>query len=260
MAFVVTDACINCKHTDCVEVCPVDCFYEGDNFIVINPEECIDCGLCEPACPVKAIYAEDELPPDQIPFVEINDNLSRKWPNLTQKKDAMPEAEKYAEIKNKIGMLKETKFKWTKTAGIEPRINPENKTLIWCSFFSNLFAIWVGTIKNAKSIPIINGKRARISKFFTPDMISWYTPRINNTNEPDIPGNIKAVKAKRPVKISKKLLLKLNWRSEKAIRIAMIIPKAKLRKYFAESEKLWSIEQFFITANIITSDRNILKK
>ena len=108
MAFVVTDACINCKHTDCVEVCPVDCFYEGDNFIVINPEECIDCGLCEPACPVKAIYAEDELPPDQIPFVEINDNLSRKWPNLTQKKDAMPEAEKYAEIKNKISMLKET--------------------------------------------------------------------------------------------------------------------------------------------------------
>ena len=108
MAFVVTDACINCKHTDCVEVCPVDCFYEGDNFIVINPEECIDCGLCEPACPVKAIYAEDELPPDQIPFVEINDNLSRKWPNLTQKKDAMPEAEKYAESKNKIGMLKET--------------------------------------------------------------------------------------------------------------------------------------------------------
>tara|TARA_X000000368_G_scaffold10804_1_gene8665 strand:- start:8971 stop:9297 length:327 start_codon:yes stop_codon:yes gene_type:complete len=108
MAFVVTDACINCKHTDCVEVCPVDCFYEGDNFIVINPEECIDCGLCEPACPVKAIYAEDELPPDQIPFVEINDNLSRKWPNLTQKKDALPEAEKYADVKNKIGMLKET--------------------------------------------------------------------------------------------------------------------------------------------------------
>tara|TARA_Y100001936_G_C15861187_1_gene552557 strand:- start:354 stop:680 length:327 start_codon:yes stop_codon:yes gene_type:complete len=108
MAFVVTDACINCKHTDCVEVCPVDCFYEGDNFIVINPEECIDCGLCEPACPVKAIYSEDELPPDQIPFIEINDNLSRKWPNLTQKKDAMPEAEKYGKIKNKIGMLKET--------------------------------------------------------------------------------------------------------------------------------------------------------
>ena len=108
MAFIVGDACVKCKLTDCVEVCPVDCFYEGDNFIVINPEECIDCGLCEPACPVKAIYAEDELPPDQIPFIEINDNLSRKWPNLTQKKDAMPEAEKYAEIKNKIGMLKET--------------------------------------------------------------------------------------------------------------------------------------------------------
>ena len=86
MAYVVTESCIKCKYTDCVEVCPVDCFYEGENFIVINPEECIDCGLCEPACPVKAIYAEDELPPDQIPFVEINDNLSRKWPNLTQKK------------------------------------------------------------------------------------------------------------------------------------------------------------------------------
>ena len=108
MTYLVNDKCIKCKLTDCVEVCPVDCFYEGENFIVINPEECIDCGLCEPACPVKAIYAEDELPPDQIPFVEINDNLSRKWPNLTQKKDAMPEAEKYAEIKNKIGMLKET--------------------------------------------------------------------------------------------------------------------------------------------------------
>ena len=108
MTYIVNDKCIKCKYTDRVEVCPVDCFYEGDNFIVINPEECIDCGLCEPACPVKAIYAEDELPPDQIPFVEINDNLSRKWPNLTQKKDAMPEAEKYAEIKNKIGMLKET--------------------------------------------------------------------------------------------------------------------------------------------------------
>ena len=108
MTYIVNDKCIKCKLMDCVEVCPVDCFYEGDNFIVINPEECIDCGLCEPACPVKAIYAEDELPPDQIPFIEINDNLSRKWPNLTQKKDAMPEAEKYAEIKNKIGMLKET--------------------------------------------------------------------------------------------------------------------------------------------------------
>ena len=108
MTYIVDEQCIKCKHMDCVEVCPVDCFYEGDNFIVINPEECIDCGLCEPACPVKAIYAEDEFPPDQIPFIEINDNLSRKWPNLTQKKDAMPEAEKYAEIKNKIGMLKET--------------------------------------------------------------------------------------------------------------------------------------------------------
>jgi len=73
MAFIVTDSCIECKHTDCVEVCPVDCFYEGPNFLAINPDECIDCGLCEPECPVDAIYAEDELPPDQIPFIELND-------------------------------------------------------------------------------------------------------------------------------------------------------------------------------------------
>ena len=72
MAYVVTESCIKCKYTDCVEVCPVDCFYEGPEFLVIHPDECIDCGLCEPECPIDAIYADDELPENQIQFIEIN--------------------------------------------------------------------------------------------------------------------------------------------------------------------------------------------
>ena len=106
MAFIVTESCIECKHTDCVEVCPVDCFYEGENFLVINPDECIDCGLCEPECPVNAIFPEDELPPDQIAFIEINDRLSQEWPNISEKKEALPEAEKFANQKEKFNMLK----------------------------------------------------------------------------------------------------------------------------------------------------------
>ena len=82
MTFIVGQGCINCKHTDCVEVCPVDCFYEGENTLVINPDECIDCGLCEPECPIEAIYAEDEVPADQIEFIEINEKYSKIWPDL----------------------------------------------------------------------------------------------------------------------------------------------------------------------------------
>src|SRR6202044_590710 len=92
MTFVVTDACIKCKYTDCVEVCPVDCFYEGENMLVINPDECIDCGVCEPECPVDAILPEAE---NLLKWVEINREYASKWPNITTKKEALPEAEEF---------------------------------------------------------------------------------------------------------------------------------------------------------------------
>ena len=97
MTFVVTDECIRCKYTDCVEVCPVDCFYEGENMLVISPDECIDCGVCEPECPIEAIKPESE---ELLEWVEINRKYALEWPNITQKKDALPEAEEY---KDKTG-------------------------------------------------------------------------------------------------------------------------------------------------------------
>ena len=84
MTFVVTENCIKCKYTDCVEVCPVDCFHEGPNFLVIDPEECIDCTLCEPECPAEAIYPEDDLPEGQEQFIELNAELSLVWPVITE--------------------------------------------------------------------------------------------------------------------------------------------------------------------------------
>ena len=87
MTFVVTEQCIKCKYTDCVEVCPVDCFHEGPNFLVIDPEECIDCTLCEPECPVEAIKAEDDLTDDEQHYLELNAELSRDWPVITEKKE-----------------------------------------------------------------------------------------------------------------------------------------------------------------------------
>ena len=107
MTFVVTDKCIKCKYTDCVEVCPVDCFHEGPNFIVINPEECIDCNLCVDHCPVDAIYPEDDIPVEQQKFVALNAELSQKWPILDYKKDPLPDADHWAEIDDKLPMLEE---------------------------------------------------------------------------------------------------------------------------------------------------------
>ena len=99
MTYVVTDECVKCKYTDCVEVCPVDCFYEGDLMLVIKPDECIDCGVCVPECPVDAIKEES---PELLDWVEINKDLSEKWPNITVQKDPLPEAEKYKDETNKF--------------------------------------------------------------------------------------------------------------------------------------------------------------
>ena len=101
MTYVVGDACIKCKLTDCVEVCPVDCFHEGENMLVIDPEECIDCSLCEPACPIGAIYAEDELPKDQKQMIAVNAEYSTKWPVITAMRDAPPVALEWEGVKGK---------------------------------------------------------------------------------------------------------------------------------------------------------------
>jgi ferredoxin len=111
MTFVVTEQCIRCKLTDCVEVCPVDCFYEGPNFLVINPDECIDCALCEPECPLQAIVSEDDLTDAQQQFLEINARLSQQWPNITAKKDELPDAKSWQGVENKLQYLEE---EWTK--------------------------------------------------------------------------------------------------------------------------------------------------
>ncbi len=105
MTFIVTDNCIRCKYTDCVEVCPVDCFHEGPNFLVIDPDECIDCALCEPECPAAAIFSEDDLPTDQQAFLELNAELAQQWPVITEKKDPLPDAEEWDGKENKLQYL-----------------------------------------------------------------------------------------------------------------------------------------------------------
>ena len=105
MAFVVTEQCIRCKLTDCVEVCPVDCFYEGPNYLVINPDECIYCALCEPECPVNAIMSEDDLSQEQKMFVDLNRELSQTWPNITAKKDALADSDQWQNVENKLQYL-----------------------------------------------------------------------------------------------------------------------------------------------------------
>ncbi len=107
MTYVVCDSCIKCKYTDCVDVCPVDCFVEGPNFLAIDPEECIDCSLCVAECPVEAIFAEDDVPEDQKEFTELNARYAKIWPPITQKKAALPEADQYISVKDKRKLLEE---------------------------------------------------------------------------------------------------------------------------------------------------------
>jgi ferredoxin len=105
VAYVVAEPCIRCRYTDCVEVCPVDCFYEGPNFLVIHPEECIDCGACEPVCPTKAIFRDDDLPEKWRGYVALNADLALKWPSIKEKVAPLPDAEAWKEKESKRSEL-----------------------------------------------------------------------------------------------------------------------------------------------------------
>ena len=105
MTFVVTENCIKCKYMDCVEVCPVDCFHEGPNMLVIDPDECIDCTLCEPECPAEAIFSEEELPDGQQDFRKLNAELTKQWPVITEKKAAPDDAKEWDGRPGKLGYL-----------------------------------------------------------------------------------------------------------------------------------------------------------
>lgn len=105
MTYVVTGSCIKCRYTDCVEVCPVDCFHEGPNMLVIDPDECVDCTLCVPECPVDAIYPEDDVPEDQLQSIELNAELTKRWPVITEMKPAAPDAAEWEKVKDKLQYL-----------------------------------------------------------------------------------------------------------------------------------------------------------
>ena len=104
MTYVVTDACVKCKYTDCVEVCPVDCFYEGENMLVINPDECIDCGVCEPECPADAIRPESA---ELAKWIDLNRKYSAIWPNINESKEALSDADDWKNIKDKEHLISE---------------------------------------------------------------------------------------------------------------------------------------------------------
>ncbi len=105
MTYVVTESCIRCKYTDCVDVCPVDCFREGPNFLVIDPDECIDCTLCVAECPVEAIFAEDDVPATQQEFIALNAELSKVWKPIIERKPAPPDADEWKGVADKRDML-----------------------------------------------------------------------------------------------------------------------------------------------------------
>lgn len=105
MAFVVTENCIKCKFTDCVEVCPVDCFHEGPNFLTIDPDECIDCTLCVAECPANAIFADNEVPADQQHMIALNAELAAIWPVLAERQDPPPDADDWNGKSGKLSLL-----------------------------------------------------------------------------------------------------------------------------------------------------------
>lgn len=105
MAYVVTEACIKCKYTDCVDICPVDCFREGPNFLVIDPDECIDCTLCVPECPVEAIFAEDDVPAGQKAFIALNAELAKLWPAIIERQAPPDDAEEWKGVGDKLRFL-----------------------------------------------------------------------------------------------------------------------------------------------------------
>jgi ferredoxin len=107
MTHVVTEACIRCKYTDCVAVCPVECFHEGANFLAIDPDVCIDCGVCIPECPVEAIVEEKDLRPDQAEYLSLNAEFAQIWPLITQSHEPLPDADEWAERQNKRPLLDE---------------------------------------------------------------------------------------------------------------------------------------------------------
>ena len=105
MTYVVGENCIKCKYTDCVEVCPVDCFHEGPNMLVIDPEECIDCSLCEPECPAEAIFDEEDVPENQKEFIALNAELAANWPVITEMKPAPDDAKEWDGKPDKLKLL-----------------------------------------------------------------------------------------------------------------------------------------------------------
>ena len=166
MTYVVTESCIKCKYTDCVEVCPVDCFYEGPEFLVIHPDECIDCGLCEPECPIEAIFADDELPANQIEFVEINARLADVYENITEAKEPLPDADHFKDLENKREFL-------------NIGINNQNETMS-PSEFSNTILLY----DNGEMI--INNSKFKIDELSNMDNIIFENTLLNNLNKDNI--------------------------------------------------------------------------
>jgi ferredoxin len=110
MTYVVAEPCIKCKYTDCVDVCPVNCFYEGENFLAINPDECIDCGACVPECPTEAIFSQDDLPAKWSEYLKLNATLAANWPVITAKKPGPADADHWKTVEQKRDQLSQKPF------------------------------------------------------------------------------------------------------------------------------------------------------